>query len=72
VEFYTTILPEVFIDLQADIGSDVNNDSLYKRAWTYTAGHWNLTTMLATVFDDDAGWSNFRTATVVIIEQSAF
>jgi hypothetical protein len=54
-EFNTIVLPDVFIDLQAEIGSDVDNDSLFKRAWTYTAGHWDSTTMLATIFDDELG-----------------
>ena len=48
-------MPDVFVDLQADIGNDVDNDSLYKRAWIYTAGHWDSTTMLATIFDDELG-----------------
>ena len=53
------------------IGSDVNNDSLYKRAWTYTAGHWDLTTMLATVFDDELGQSKktFRLVTQAVVDR---
>ena len=49
---------------RADIGPDLDNDWFLTRAWTYTQGHWDSTTMLATVLNDRLGTSRIITQAI--------
>jgi hypothetical protein len=60
-EFYQKIIPAVIDDLGADIGSDLDNDWFLTQAWTYAQGHWDSTTMFATVLNDKLGTSRIIT-----------
>jgi len=63
-EFYEKIMLEVIDDLRADIGRDLDNDWFLSQAWKYTQGHWDSTTLFATVLNDTLGTSRIITQAI--------
>jgi hypothetical protein len=63
-EFYEKIIVDMVDDLKADFGSDLDNDSFCTQAWAYAQGHWDSTTMLATVLNDKLGTSRIITQAI--------
>jgi hypothetical protein len=63
-EFYEEIIPALIDDIGADIDSDLDNDWFLTQAWKYAQGHWNSTTMFATVLNDKLGTSRIITQAI--------